>query len=223
MATMKAAHEELDASLTDLNTLRDHAKQTVAAVRKMAATHAGSEAGKAEASASIGGLLQEFGLLNNDGSAVSLSGGTQRADIEADVTNVCKHALMKRGALGMLLSHDVFCLVNRARGTSMVSPEEVMAALAHASRPGGELKLRPLGLTKALAVSLASASDAEADAQLISKCADGPLSAFDLAADLGLNISEAQYVLRDAEVRAVLVRDESPEDVFYYRNAFDEF
>jgi hypothetical protein len=222
-AQIQATGEELNLALTDLGALREHAKQTVAAVRKIAATHASSDEGKVENSGSIGGLLEEFGLLQEDGSAVTFSGGTLPADIQADVTKVCQVALEKRGCLGMLQAHDVFCLVNRARGTSMVSAEEVMAALRQASSPGGLLRLRKLGSTSAYAVSLASASDAEADRQLLSAAEGGPLSAFRLATELKLNTAEAQYLLRDAEVRAVLVRDDAPDDVFYYKNFFSEY
>merc|ERR1719330_1520714 len=118
---------------------------------------------KAQASSDGGGvqqLLEDFGLLGLDGAA-AMKGGRGKADVEADVLQVCRAALEKRGGFGMLLAHDVFCLVNRARGTALVSPEEVMAALRRCGAPGGPLRLRTLGSTGAVAASLARCTDAQ--------------------------------------------------------------
>merc|ERR1712232_484354 len=114
----------------------------------------------------------------------------------------------KRSAsgLGVLLAHDVYCLVNRARGTALVSPEDVASALRRAAQRG-QLRLRHFGET--LAVALSKSSDADADGLLLEAIIRSPagLSAPSLAAELGLTTSEAQHLLRDAEDRAVVVRD----------------
>lgn len=123
----------------------------------------------------------------------------------------------------MLLAHDVFCLVNRARGTALVSPEEVMTALRRCAQPGGPLRLRTLGSTSALAVSLSRTSDRDTDAQLVRMAQAAPLSAFKLAKELNLTAAEAQYLLKDTEARAALVRDDAPEGVFYFPNLFERF
>ncbi|CAK0875894.1 unnamed protein product [Prorocentrum cordatum] len=100
-------------------------------------------------------ISSDFGLVNFDGKSLA-KGGDCKADVQADVDRVCKAALERRSGsgLGMLLATDVFCLVNRARGTALVSPEEVMGALRASSRAGGPLRLRELGATGAIAVSL---------------------------------------------------------------------
>merc|ERR1712039_119007 len=115
----------------------------------------------------------------------------------------------------MLLTHDVYCLVNRARGTAFVSPDDVMDGLKKSAVPGGPLRLRQLGTTGAFAVSLSQTSNADVDRQLVDLTRESPLSAFRLSRQLGLTATEAQYLLRDAEGRASLVRDEAPEGVFY--------
>lgn len=214
-AKQQVVGETLDFALTDLKALKEHAAQTVAAARQVAAN--GAEQG---ADGGVQGLLEEFGLLGSDGRLVVKGGGT-RKDVEADVRRVCEAALTKRGGLGMLLAHDVYCLVNRARGTGLVSPEEVMNALksCHAS---GQLRLRTLGSTGAFAASLPRTSDSEADERLLKLADEAPLSSFLLAKELGLTAMEAQYLLRDSENREVLVRDEAPEGVFYYRNFFND-
>ncbi|OLQ09285.1 hypothetical protein AK812_SmicGene7135 [Symbiodinium microadriaticum] len=52
---------------------------------------------------------------------------------------------------------------------------------------------------------------------------EGPLSAFRVATVLKITAAEARYLLHDAEQRAVLVRDDAPECVYFYRNFFNDF
>eukprot|EP00416_Gambierdiscus_australes_P036811 CAMPEP_0171110488 /NCGR_PEP_ID=MMETSP0766_2-20121228/71435_1 /TAXON_ID=439317 /ORGANISM="Gambierdiscus australes, Strain CAWD 149" /LENGTH=385 /DNA_ID=CAMNT_0011572363 /DNA_START=43 /DNA_END=1197 /DNA_ORIENTATION=+ len=210
----QAVEETLDVALADLESLRQHAAQAVSAARQVSRGMT-SQAG--EDGTGVQQLLEDFGLLGPDGAAVA-RGGHLKADVQADVERVCKAALEKRGGLGMLLAHDVFCLVNRARGTALVSAEEVMAALRRSAADGGPLRLRTLGSVSAIAVVLARSSDVELDAQLVRLAEAAPLSAFTLGSQLSLTAAEAQYLLRDAEARASLVRDDAPEGVFYYPN-----
>ncbi|CAJ1338562.1 unnamed protein product [Effrenium voratum] len=152
-----------------------------------------------------------------------MSGGKTKDDIVADVTKVCTAALEKKGRGAMLLMHDVFCLVNRARGTALVSPEEVISALRKCSKPGGPLRTRKLGSVGAIAVALARTSDAEMDAPLLNMLEEAPLSAFRVSTELKITVAEARYLLQDAEQRAVIVRDDAPECVYFYRNFFNDF
>uniref|UniRef100_A0A7S0FY44 Vacuolar protein-sorting-associated protein 36 n=1 Tax=Pyrodinium bahamense TaxID=73915 RepID=A0A7S0FY44_9DINO len=215
----QAVGETLDLALADLESLRQHAAQAAVAARQVGLCMASQAGGEG---AGVQQLLEDFGLLAPDGTAV-VKGGQLKADIEEDVARVCRAALEKRGGLGMLLAHDVFCLVNRARGTALVSPEEVMTALRRCAQPGGPLRLRMLGSTSALAVSLSRTSDRDTDAQLVRMAQAAPLSAFKLAKELNLTAAEAQYLLKDTEARAALVRDDAPEGVFYFPNLFERF
>eukprot|EP00929_Paragymnodinium_shiwhaense_P112162 TRINITY_DN80419_c0_g1_i1.p1 TRINITY_DN80419_c0_g1~~TRINITY_DN80419_c0_g1_i1.p1 ORF type:complete len:402 (+),score=100.60 TRINITY_DN80419_c0_g1_i1:72-1277(+) len=236
-----AVGDTLDLALNDLASLKKHAELAVSAARQVAiVTSGGGYASTSPASGAAEGgdlrqLLEDFGcLLGPDGKPV-VSGGDHRTDIEADVVKVCVAALEKKSKRGgsegaglgaMLLAHDAFCLVNRARGTALVTPEEVISALRSSSAAaGGPLRLEPLGKTGAFAVKLAR-SDEEADAdakRLVAYAEAEPLSAFSLSQKLGLTAAEANYLLRDAEQKAILVRDDAPEAVFYYKNFFSEY
>lgn len=212
----------LDVALTDLSSLKQHAALTVAAARQVSIGMSGTD--DSSEGSGVQRLLEDFGLVSFDGKSLA-KGGDCKADVQADVERVCKAALERRSGsgLGMLLATDAFCLVNRARGTALVSPEEVMGALRASSRTGGSLRLRELGATGAIAVSLSRTSEAECDRKLLELASSGPLSAFRLSAEKALTAAEAQYLLRDAEARAVLVRDDAPEGVFYYRNFFSDY
>lgn len=215
----QAVEESLDLALADLKSLRQYAADTAAIARRVAQRSA--EPGEA---AGVQKLLEEFGLLGADGKLVAgPSLGAGLSEEEADVERVCVAALERRGGFGMMLAHDVFCLVNRARGTAQLSPEEVMSAIKKCCRPGGRLLLKSLGSTGALAVSLASTNQARIDEKLLSLAQEWPLSAFRVATALQITASEAQYLLRDAESRAVVIRDDAHDGLYFYRNFFDDF
>lgn len=227
-AKQKATGESLDVALADLESLRKHASLAATAARQVAMQLARGEAaypdmaGEGTGGSSVGNLLEEFGLLQADGTPISTRGGKGHRDITADVQKVCQAALEKKGGMAMLLAHDVFCLVNRARGMALVSPEEVMQALRSCSAQGGALRLRKLGSTGALAVCLAKTSDTALDDQLVRMAEADPVSAHGLASELNITAAEARYLLQDAEGRGILVRDDAPECVYFYRNFFDD-
>lgn len=220
----QATGATLDVALADLDSLRRNAAEAVKVARQVASAHSGgyggSEAGKVDKE--VGKLLEDFGLLQEDGSTIA-TGGQSKADILADVTKICTAALERKGVGGMLLAHDAFCLVNRARGTALVSPTEVMKAIHSCCKAGGPLRMRKLGSVGAVAVSLARTSDSELDGPLLKILEEGPLSAFRVATELKITAAEARYLLHDAEQRAVLVRDDAPECVYFYRNFFNDF
>ena len=117
--------------------------------KKMASqVNAGNEAEQTE----VQKLLERYGI--RDAAAPRGGQGGGDASLADEVARVCEAALRPpqqaqqdeddvedHPAQGegrrcsplqcgrMLLLHDVFCLVNRARGTDLVSPEDVMAAL----------------------------------------------------------------------------------------------
>lgn len=99
-ARQQGVGQTLDVALGDLASLKQHATATVAAARQVAACTKGDEAAQGSG---VQQLLDDFGLIAADGSAVA-KGGSRRVDIEADVAEVCRAALEKRGGLGMLLA-----------------------------------------------------------------------------------------------------------------------
>eukprot|EP00435_Cladocopium_sp_Y103_P031731 s1543_g8.t1 len=222
----QATGATLDVALADLDSLRRHAADAAKAAKQVVSglsKPAGYEGGSSEVDSDVSKLLEDFGLLQADGSTISMSGGQKKDDIVADVAKVSAAALEKKGTGALLLAHDVFCLVNRARGTALVSPEEVIKALRTCSKPGGPLRMRKLGSAGAVAVALARTSDADMDVPLLQLLEDAPLSAFRVSIELKITATEARYLLQDAEKRAVIVRDDAPECVYFYRNFFNDF
>jgi len=216
-AKKTAVTETLDVALSDLESLRKHAAQAAMAAKQVSKSLpvTGEEAGVRQ-------LLEDFGLLGDSGTVI-LKGGQSADSVDADMVKVCRAALERKGGLGLLLAHDAFCLINRARGTDFISAEDTMASLRRCAQKGGVLRLRAIGTTGVMAICLASASDADADAQLLRLAEKAPLSAFRLSCELNLKVTEAGYLLRDAESRTVLVRDDAPDGVYFYRNFFNDW
>lgn len=222
----QATGATLDVALADLDSLRRHAAEAAKAAKQVVSglsKPAGYEGGSSEVDSDVSKLLEDFGLLQADGSTISMSGGQKKDDIVADVAKVSAAALEKKGTGALLLAHDVFCLVNRARGTALVSPEEVIKALRTCCKPCGPLRMRKLGSAGAVAVALARTSDADMDVPLMQLLEEAPLSAFRVSIELKITATEARYLLQDAEKRAVIVRDDAPECVYFYRNFFNDF
>lgn len=142
---------------------------------------------------------------------------------------------------GMLALPDVYCMFNRARGTELVSPDDLLLAAQLFERTGTRLRLRtfPSGV---LVVQSASHSDgavcakigelaartpasSDAAAGVAASVGDaGPvaLTASDVAAALSVPLAIAAEHLVTAEARGVLCRDDGPEGLRFYRNFFQD-
>ncbi|KAJ9531624.1 hypothetical protein QJQ45_021778 [Haematococcus lacustris] len=135
---------------------------------------------------------------------------------------------------------DVYCLFNRARGTELVSPDDLLAAVKLFGQARLPLSLRtfPSGF---IAVQGAAHSDDAVCATLGRmaqpvKLAPGdgdtsavpslhatlgpPLTAVDVARELGCATAVAREHLVLAEARGILCRDEGPEGLRFFRNFF---
>jgi ESCRT-II complex subunit VPS36 len=123
-------------------------------------------------------------------------------------------------AKGLMVLTDVYCLVNRARGVEMVSPDDIYKACSLFE----SLQL-PLRLGKfsngVLVVKLASKSDEEYTREVLA-CVKGHccLSASQLAQLKSFSLTLAQQLLLAAESQGVLCRDETVEALVFYPNRF---
>lgn len=123
------------------------------------------------------------------------------------------------GAGGLLTLPDVYCLFNRARGTELVSPEDLLQACALWEPLGLGLRLRRF-TSGVLAVQAAAHSEAAMAATLAGLAAGrgGGVSVADVAQHLGLSPSIARECLLAAEGRGSLCRDEAPEGLRFFEN-----
>uniref|UniRef100_A0A3P9AE57 Vacuolar protein-sorting-associated protein 36 n=1 Tax=Esox lucius TaxID=8010 RepID=A0A3P9AE57_ESOLU len=126
--------------------------------------------------------------------------------------------LEERG--GMMALTEVYCLVNRARGMELLSPED----LVNACKMFESLKL-PLRLrifdSGVMVVQLQSHSEEEMIASALDNVTDkGSLTAEEFAKLLGLSVLLSKERLFLAEKMGHLCRDDSVEGLRFYPNLF---
>lgn len=214
---LQASREGLNEALVDLDSLKQNATKLVETAKRLK----GQTAADAGPDQGVDKMLRDCGLLQAGDDKLILEG----ASLADEVCAVCTQMLQGQGKMGsIVLVHDLFCVVNRRRGTAMVSTDEFMAALRNCSGDKGSLRLQSLGRSGVLGVSLASATKDSRDAELLALIKEeGPLSAARLASLVSLPVSLAQLTLLDAEERAVVCRDDSLEGIKWHRNFFFDY
>ena len=139
--------------------------------------------------------------------------------------------LRSRG--GILPLPDVFCLFNRARGSELVSPEDVLRACELWERLGCAPRSRRFesGVRVAqspdlrddeVCATLADALSAGA-AEGGASGAGGRLDAFGAANVLGVAPTVAGEFLAMAEGHGIVCRDDGPDATWFYPNRFPDF
>lgn len=127
---MRANANISDQGLQDIETLKQDAQALVTLAKRMSA--------KAEVESEVKDLLKEYGLFEEQKTAISEKAAEKDlahlACSPNDVAKVCERALKSTGgsagSVGMMLVHDLYCLFNRLRGTDIVAPGDLMETLA---------------------------------------------------------------------------------------------
>ena len=135
---------------------------------------------------------------------------------------------------GMLTLTDVYCIYNRARGTDLISPDDLRAAAGEFMTPtlaslGVVLRVFPSGLVvlqladfneEAAAHRIERLLLARATATATVTRAEPFLTSIDLATQWNVPLPIAQQLLLAAESRLLICRDESMSGLRFYLNRF---
>jgi ESCRT-II complex subunit VPS36 len=124
---------------------------------------------------------------------------------------------------GILTLTDVFCLFNRARGTNLISPEDLVQALKLTRELNLLIQLRefPSGIT---VVQLDSWDDEKMATKLVDLCnIHRCVTSLDTSRALHTSPLLAQEHLLSAERAGYLCRDTTLETTRFYPNRFNEF
>lgn len=126
--------------------------------------------------------------------------------------------LEERG--GMMALTEVYCLVNRARGMELLSPEDLVNACKMFESMKLPLRLRVFD-SGVMVVQLQSHSEEEMIASALDSVTDkGSLTAEEFARLLGLSVLLSKERLLLAEKVGHLCRDDSVEGLRFYPNRF---
>ncbi|KAI8473427.1 MAG: EAP30/Vps36 family-domain-containing protein [Monoraphidium minutum] len=235
----------LGAAFSDLRALMDAAQEMVALAERFGAQQAGGggEGGNASGGASGGGGGEDAALDRETQAALAAmgivspvtrasAGGQYLQQLARQLADFLEGPLGKAGGLMML--PDVYCLFNRARGTELVSPDDLLAAAEQLEPLGLPLRLRRFS-SGVIVVQGAQHSDAALCARIAallpppggsgssgSGGLGGPLSASAVGVALGLPVALAREALVVAEAAGALCRDDGPEGLRFFRNFFGD-
>lgn len=251
-ANRKATAEIATEAFSDLKSLIDKAKEVVAVVERYSAAlqDKQSAGGSSSASGTGGGgeestreaedlsnILQDIGIASpvtktNAGTRYHQQLARQLADFLASPPGgrTGARTLMDRFG-GMMTLPDVFSIFNRARGTELVSPADLLitARLLGPTRLGMSLRRFASGVLVIQADTHSDAAISERLVKAAEEAGDGDggwgqgLVATQVARDLRVSVTLAVEHLRTAEMAELLCRDDSVEGTRFYSNPFDGF
>ena len=208
--------ESLTQAFSDLKALMDNAKQMVEIAQRLARSE------DASASAPDGAVVDQYLMSVGLQSPVTKksSGTAFHQQLARQLCDFLQRPLAEHG--GVLSLPDVFCLYNRARGTDLVSPDDLVRA-CNLFAPL-ELPLRFCKLPSGVLVVQSPDHSQEAVAQKLRAMASaGPLTAFQVARQTKCTITLAQEQLLASEELGFLCRDQSIEGLLFYPNLFPTF
>ena len=159
-------------------------------------------------------MLQDMGMA----SALTKQDVSQTEYYEFLARQVSDFLLPKLPEMGGVLTlTDVFCLFNRARGTNLISPEDLTQAclLLEKLELGIRQRTFPSGIVVLELEELGHMED-----QLLELC---PITALEASHALNLSPLLAQEQLEEAERMGLLCRDVTLETTRFFRNRFSEW
>ncbi len=221
-------------ALSDLHLLIDRAKDAIAVVQRYAAYNDRDTNNETQSEISeMEGILQSIGLVSP---VTKFSAGRlyheQLAGQVADLL-LCGDRLRRLG--GMITLTDLYCVVNRARGGVLVSPDDLLhsAQMMGPMDLGIFLRCFPSGVK---ALQLAAYSEEEFCKRIVGiftteatrsgsnrDYGKQGLLASDVARELNVSIQVAQEQLLIAEANKYLCRDESGYGVYFFPETFSEY
>lgn len=153
------------------------------------------------------------------------AGAQYHQQLSRQLADFVRLPLEKAG--GMMNLIDIYCLFNRARGTELISPEDLLQACSLWEKFDVPVMLRKFD-SGVMVIQNKSHSDEEVFARiktLVTKpdALRTGISASDAAITLGIAPGMAKEHLLTAESKGLLCRDISPDGFRFYINLFPEF
>ncbi|XP_059912912.1 vacuolar protein-sorting-associated protein 36 isoform X1 [Gadus macrocephalus] len=162
--------------------------------------------------------LLSMGIANPVTRETHGSGTNYHMQLAKQLGDMLLAPLEERG--GMMALTEVYCLVNRARGMELLSPEDLVNACKMFESMQLPLRLRVFD-SGVMVVQLQSHSEEEMIASALDNVTDkGSLTSEEFAKLLGLSVLLSKERLLLAEKMGHLCRDDSVEGLRFYPNLF---
>jgi len=219
-------------ALTDLDALMLRAREAIAVVQRYASYTAEDRDDRDDAMSDTTSQVAEKNemetIMQNIGIVSPVTKFSAGRKYHEQLARQMADLLLQQGRLdrlgGMITLTDLYCVFNRARGTELVSPDDLLKAATLTKKLNLGLKLREFA--SGVKVLQADSHNEEAVGQrIIGLCSDPRftitgIQASDLALQLNISLIVAKEQLLVAENIEFVCRDESPEGLFFFKNQF---
>ena len=125
---------------------------------------------------------------------------------------------------GMMTLTDIYCLYNKARGTELVSPDDLIQAMK--LMPSLNLPMKLKSFKSGVIVCQLTKYNDKDFAKIIVDCinkSQGQINELKLANMTGISLELAREQLINAEELGYICRDESNEGLIFYNNIFKQY
>eukprot|EP01031_Cornospumella_fuschlensis_P034642 gene34642-41949_t len=225
-------------ALTDLDALMNQARDAIAVVQRYAAyvadrknVGAAEEDDISETSSQAAETNEMESILQSIGIVSPITKNTAGRLYHEQLARQIADILLSQNRLqrlgGLITLTDLYCLFNRARGSTLVSPDDLLSAAERMRKLalGVSLRVFPSGVK---AIQLDSYNE-ETNAQNLQRWlssteyASKGASAFDAALHMNVSLVLAKELLLLAESKGLLCRDESVQGLYFFPNLFAEY
>jgi ESCRT-II complex subunit VPS36 len=212
----------------DIENLLQEATELVGIIQKYVATLNRQEKSGDDQDASAEGANQLVDMLQDMGMTSALTKshfrGSETAYVEElarQLADFVRPKLQKAG--GIMTLTDVYCLYNRARGSNLISPDDMVKAVGMMNelKIGVSQRVFPSGLAVLQEDSLDDVTMAQKLLQLAE--AHGSLTEMEASRECHMSLLIAHEQVLSAERGGYLCRDETLESVRFYPNRFAEW
>jgi len=210
----KETDSSLKEAFTDLAALMDKVKDMVAFAEKFAQHQAKEESKEEETE--MRSMLISMGIASPV--TKETAGSLYHTQLSRQLADWLQKPLQVYG--GMIALTDLYCTFNRARGTELISPDDLYRACFLFEELSLPVRLRKFETGVLVVQSMGQTDDVIAKQMEDLLRRDGPQTAFDVAKTKNISIALASEQLLTAEKQGVLCRDETYEGLTFYLNFF---
>lgn len=224
--TWESAGQNLQDAFQDLNALMSKAKEMMELAermrQKLLTNQSNSNDEEMGSKQDMQDLLLSVGIVSPV--TKETAGALYHQQLSRQLADFVRIPVERAG--GMMALVDVYCLFNRARGTELISPEDLLQACSLWEKFDVPVMLRKFD-SGVKVIQTKTHSDDEVFAR-ISSLAQKPdalqkgISPSDAAFTLGIAPALAKEHLLNAENKGLLCRDVSPDGFRFYINLFNE-
>lgn len=225
-------------ALTDLDALMNQARDAIAVVQRYAAYvverkgvdaveegEASETSSQAAETNEMESILQSIGIVSPI--TKNTAGRLYHEQLARQIADIM-HSQSRLQRLGGLISlTDLYCLFNRARGSALVSPDDLLSAAERMQKLklGVSLRVFPSGVKVIQLDSYNEDSNAQNLQHWLSttEYASKGATAFDAALHMNISLVLAKELLLIAEKKGLVCRDESVQGMYFFPNLFAQY